>query len=158
MSEKVNYIPAGHPILSPYLAIRNAGAAIEFYKKAFDAKELVRMDDPGGKVAHAELEIAGARIMLSDEYPEMDVRGPESLGGSAVTLAIYVADVDAFAQRAVAAGAKILRPVEDQFYGDRAGKLADPFGHRWWVATHKEEVSPEEIRRRAAALFGGGKN
>lgn len=154
MPNQVQAIPENYRGATPYLAIRNAAKAIEFYKKAFGATELMRMDDPSGKIGHAEIMIGNARIMLSDEYPEMDVRGPESIGGSPVVIHIYVEDVDALVERAVAAGAKITRPVADQFYGDRGGKLADPFGHLWWFATHKEDVSPEEMKKRAAALFG----
>lgn len=114
----------------------------------------MRMGDPSGRVGHAELTIGKGLIMLSDEFPEMGVLSPKSLGGSPVTIHIYTEDVDTMANRAVEAGAKILRPVEDQFYGDRAGKLEDPFGHTWWLATHKEDVSPEEMKKRAAKLFG----
>jgi PhnB protein len=138
---------------TPYLTVRNASAAIDFYKAAFGATEQYRIEH-GGAVGHAELTIGGSMLMLSDEFPEMDVLGPETRGGSAVCLHLYVPDVDAVVARAVAAGAKILRPVEDQFYGDRGGKIVDPFGHVWWFATHKEDVSPEEIKRRAAALYG----
>ena len=153
MSSNVPAIPEGQAGATPYLTIRNAAAAIEFYKKAFGAIERMRLADPSGKIGHAEIKIGDALIMLSDEYPEMDVRGPESIGGSPVCMHLYVADVDAFTNRAVAAGAKVLRPVADQFYGDRGGKFADPFGHIWWFSTHKEDVPPEEMRKRAAALF-----
>jgi PhnB protein len=111
---------------------------------------------PDGKIGHAELKIGTARFMLSDEYPDMGVRSPESIGGSPVTLHLYVEDVDATFAQAVAAGAKVVRPVDDQFYGDRAGKLVDPFGHFWFLATHKEDVATEEMKRRAEKLFGQG--
>jgi PhnB protein len=112
------------------------------------------LDAPGGKVAHAEVQIGDSRIMLADEHPEWDARGPQSIGGTPVGLALYVEDCDAMFNRAIAAGGKVLKPLADQFYGDRSGTLLDPFGHKWTVATHKEDVSPEEIQRRAAALFG----
>jgi PhnB protein len=140
--------------LIPYLTVKNADAAIAFYKTAFGAEETLRLASRG-MVGHAEMKIGDAQFMLSDEFPEMDILGPETRGGSPVVMHLYVDDVDAFVARAVAAGAKVLRPVEDQFYGDRGGKLVDPFGHLWWFATHKEDVSPEEMKRRAAALFGG---
>lgn len=154
MAGKVKTTPDGYHTVTPYLTIRNAAGAIDFYKKAFGATELMRMADPSGKVGHAELKIGDSPIMLSDEFPEMDVRSPETIGGSPVAIMLYVEDVDTIARQAVAAGAKIVKPVEDQFYGDRAGKLLDPFGHVWWIATHKEDLSPAEIRKRAAALYG----
>src|SRR5262249_48213188 len=126
--------------------------AIDFYKKAFGATELMRMADPtSGKIGHAEIKIGDSVIMIADEFPEMDARSPKSLGGSPVGLALYVEDVDAVADRAVAAGATVVRPVKDQFYGDRSGTFTDPFGHKWTVATHKEDVSPEEMHRRMEA-------
>jgi PhnB protein len=146
-------IPDGYSGATPYLCVRNADAAIAFYKTAFGATESMRIGDPSGKIGHAEIRINGAPILLSDEFPEMGVVSPQTLGGSPVGIQLYVEDVDAVASRAIAAGATVLRPVEDQFYGDRAGKLADPFGHVWWLATHKEDVSPDEIQKRAAALF-----
>jgi PhnB protein len=142
--------------LTPYLTVSNGAKAIEFYQQAFGAIEEMRMAAPGGKIGHAELKIGTALLMLSDEYPEMDVRSPESIGGTPVTLHLYVEDVDATFAQAVAAGAKVMRPVEDQFYGDRAGKLVDPFGHCWFLATHKEDVALEEMKRRAEKLFGPG--
>jgi PhnB protein len=154
MPAHVKPIPDGQSALTPYLTVSNGAKAIEFYQKAFGAIEEMRMSAPGGKIGHAELKIGAARFMLSDEYPEMDVRSPESIGGSPVTLHLYVDDVDATFAQAVAAGAKVVRPVEDQFYGDRAGKLVDPFGHSWFLATHKEDVAVEEMKRRAAKLFG----
>ena len=136
------------------MTVSNGAKAIEFYQKALGAIEEMRMAAPDGKIGHAELKIGTARFMLSDEYPEMGVRSPESIGGSPVTLHLYVEDVDATFAQAVAAGAKVVRPVEDQFYGDRAGKLVDPFGHSWFLATHKEDVAVEEMKRRAEKLFG----
>jgi len=153
MKSHTNYIPAGFHTLTPYLIVSDAGRAIEFYKQAFGATELVRMPGPGGRIMHAELQVGDSRFMLADEHPEMDARGPQSIGGTPVGLAVYFPDVDAVTERAVSAGAKLLRPVQDQFYGDRAGTILDPFGHKWTIGTHKEDVSPEEIKKRAAALF-----
>lgn len=152
----VKAIPDGYHGATPYLCVKGAAEAIDFYKRAFGATETMRMPAPDGKIGHAEIRIGEANIMLSDEYPEMNVLSPTTIGGSPVTIMIYVEDVDALAKQAVAAGAKIIRPVEDQFYGDRGGKLQDPFGHTWWLATHKEDVPPEEMQKRAAAMFGGG--
>jgi len=153
----VKAIPDGYHGATPYLTVKNASGAIEFYKKAFGATELFRMGAPDGKIGHAEIKIGDAIIMLSDEYPEMNVLSPETIGGSPVTIHLYVEDVDAMAANTIAAGAKVIRAVEDQFYGDRGGKFQDPFGHTWWLATHKEDVSPEEMEQRAAKLFGGEK-
>ena len=147
-------IPEGYHTATPYLIVRDAASAIEFYKKAFGATELFRMDAPGGKIGHAEIKIGNSPIMLADEVPEIGARGPQSYGGSPVTILLYVEDVDAVFNQAVAAGAKVQRAVADQFYGDRSGGVTDPFGHVWYVATHKEDLSPEEIRKRAAALYG----
>ena len=154
MSSGVKPIPDGYQGVTPYLCVRDAASAIEFYKRALGATEVVRLAGPSGKVGHADLQIGNAHIMLSDEFPEMGVRSPQTLGGSPVSLELYTEDADALFEQAVAAGAKVLRPVADQFYGDRGGKLEDPFGHVWWIATHKVDVSPAEMRRRAAALFG----
>jgi PhnB protein len=144
-------IPDGYYTVTPYLYIRGAASAIEFYKKAFAATELFRLPMPGGKIGHAELKIGNSPIMLADEAPEMGARSPQSLGGVASSFLLYVPDVDAQFARAVAAGAKVVRPVKDQFYGDRSGLLEDPFGHLWTVATHKEDVSMEEMRKRMEA-------
>ena len=152
MSSKVRPIPEDRQKLTPYLTIRDAGAAIEFYKKVFGATEKMRMAEPDGKVGHAEIEIGNARIMISDEYPELDVLGPQSRGGTTAGLHLLVDDVDAVFDEAVAAGAKVLKPVSDQFYGERSGKLEDPFGHVWYVATVKEDLSDEEVQRRYEAL------
>jgi len=154
MTSKVKPIPEGYHSVTPYLIIKNAADAIEFYKKAFGATELFRMDQPDGKIGHAEIKIGDSPIMLSDEFPEMGHRGPQSLGGSPVSIMLYVEVVDAVVNRATTAGAKLDRPVEDKFYGDRAGSLTDPFGHIWHIGTHKEDVSPEEMEKRAAAAAG----
>jgi len=155
MANKSLPIPAGYEHSTPYLTCKDAAQAIEFYKKAFGATELHRIPMPGGKVGHAEIKIAGAIIMLSDECPEYGAQSPATLGGTAVGIMIYVTDVDAFAERAVAAGAKLLEPVKDQFYGDRSCKVLDPSGHKWFFATHVEDVPPGEIEKRAQKLFGG---
>ena len=147
----VKAIPDDYPQVSPYLCVDGAQAAIEFYSTVFAASERMRMPDTDGRIGHAELQIGRSVIMLSDEYPEMNMRGPRSLGGSPVTISVYVEDVDGVFDRALKAGATALRPVEDQFYGDRTGQFEDPFGHRWSVASHVEDVSPEEMSRRAAA-------
>jgi PhnB protein len=146
----VSPIPEGYPRVSPYLHIAGAAGAIDFYRYVLGARERVRMDQPDGRVGHAELELGDSVVMLADEFPERDVRGPKSIGGTPVTLSVYVEDVDAVVGKALDAGATLLRPVEDQFYGDRTGSFEDPFGHRWSVATHVEDVSAEEMQRRAA--------
>jgi len=151
MASTVKAIPDGYQGATPYLCIRDAARAIEFYKQAFGATEGMRLVQPDGRVGHAEIRIGAAVIMLADEFPEMNVRSPQALGGSPVTIHIYVADVDAVAKRAVAAGTKVLRPVQDQFYGDRSVWFEDPFGHNWSFATHIEDVSPEEMQKRAKA-------
>ena len=148
----VRPIPAGYHAVTPYLSIRGAAQAIDFYKKAFGAKELMRIDGPEGKLGHCEIQIGDSRVMLADEYESMQFLGPQSRGGTTVQIHLYVPDVDATVARAAAAGGKVVRPVEDQFYGDRAGAIEDPFGHRWHIATHKEEVSIAEAKRRAAKL------
>jgi PhnB protein len=152
MATRVKPIPDGYHAVTPYLSIKGAADAIEFYKRAFGATELFRMAQPDGRIGHAELQVGDSRVMLADEAPEMNFRSPHSVGGSPVMLHLYVEDVDAVVKQAVAAGARLIRPVEDQFYGDRSGSLADPYGHLWHVATHKEDLSMEELRRRAAAL------
>ena len=152
----VNPVPEGYHTLTPYLSVSNGEEAIEFYKAAFGAKELFRTPGPGGKgIGHAELQIGDSRLMLADEYPDLDFRGPNALGGSPVLLHLYVDDCDAWFDRAVKAGAKITRPLEDKFYGDRGGSLVDPYGHTWYVATHKEDLSAEEMQERAAKAHGG---
>jgi PhnB protein len=148
----VKPIPAGYPAVSPYLIVDGATRALEFYKKAFGAKEVMRHAGPDGRIGHAEIRIGDSLIMLADEHPEVDARSPKSVGGTPVKLHLYVEDVDRVARQATAAGARIARPVQDQFYGDRNGMLEDPFGHQWHISTHIEDVSPAELRRRAAQL------
>ena len=148
-------IPEGYHTATPYLIIKDAAKAIEFYKEAFGAKEIMRMSQPDGRIGHAEIKIGDSPIMLADEFPEMGARSPQSLGGSPVSILLYVEDVDAFAKQAVAAGTKVVRPVKDQFYGDRSGSFEDPFGHQWHIATHVEDVAPEEMHKRAAAAGRG---
>ena len=150
----VKPVPEGYPSLTPYLIVGDGAAALEFYQKAFGARLRLKLDAPGGRIGHAELEIGDSVIMLADEHPEIGARGPRSFGGSPVGLHLYVEQVDGVVARAVAAGGKLVHPVEDKFYGDRVGTIEDPFGHRWYVTTHIEDVSPEEIGRRAAALQG----
>ena len=147
---KVKPIPDGYPRISPYLCVDGATRAIEFYGTVLGAKERMRMPSPGGKVGHAELEIGDSVIMLADEHPDMGFVGPKTIGGSPVLLSVYVENVDDVFARALKAGAKSIRDVTDQFYGDRSGQFEDPFGHRWNVATHVEDVSPEEMAKRAA--------
>jgi PhnB protein len=157
MSEKtVKPVPDGYHTATPYLVVDRAAKALDFYARAFGAAERMRMPGPGGKVGHAEIKIGDSVIMLADEHPEMGARGPRAYGGAAVSLHLYVPDVDATVKQAVAAGAKVLQPVEDKFYGDRMGTIEDPFGHHWHVSTHKEDVSPEEMARRAAAMAKSG--
>jgi PhnB protein len=148
----VKPIPDGYHTVTPYLIVKDAAGAIAFYKKAFGATETMRMAQPDGRVMHAEIKIGNAPIMLADECPEMHARSPQTLGGSPVGLMIYCDDVDAMADRAVGAGASVRRPVTDQFYGDRSGTFEDPYGHVWTISTHKEDVSEEEICRRAEAF------
>jgi PhnB protein len=151
----VKPIPEGYHSVTPYLIIRGATAAIDFYKKAFGAIELFRFPAPEGKIGHAEIKIGDSPIMLADEFPDMGYKAPQTLGGSPVSIMIYVDDVDATFDRAVDAGATLKDAVSDKFYGDRMGTVVDPFGHVWHVATHKEDVSAEEMQRRAAAAHGG---
>ena len=147
-------IPDGYPRVTPYLYIDGAKAAIDFYTSVLGAKERMTMPGPEGKVGHAELSIGDSLIMLADEFPEMGARGPKSVGGSPVAVHVYVEDVDATFKRAIDAGATALRPVEDKFYGDRGGEFEDPYGHRWSVATHIEDVSPEEMQQRMGQMPG----
>ena len=151
MTTKVKPIPDGYHTVTPYLIVHDAARAIEFYKRAFGAEELFRMAGPGGKVGHAEIKIGDSPVMLADEHPEMGARSPRSIGASPVSLLLYVEDVDTFFNQALAAGATVIRPIENKFYGDRSGGLEDPFGYQWYVATHVEDVSPEELERRAAS-------
>ena len=151
---QVKPIPDGMHTVTPHLVCAGAAAAIEFYKKAFGATEATRLADPKGKLMHAMIRIGDSCVMLVDEFPEMGALGPKSLKGSPVTIHLYVGDVDAFVERAVAAGAKITMPVDDMFWGDRYGRLEDPFGHHWSVATHLRDMSPEEIHQ-AMRKMGG---
>ncbi|HWX68323.1 MAG TPA: VOC family protein [Steroidobacteraceae bacterium] len=146
-------IPEGYRTATPYLIVKGAADAIEFYKRAFGATEMLRMADPQGRVGHAEIKIGDSVIMLADEHPAMGYRGPRALGGSSVSILLYLEDVDSVFERAVKAGAKALRPVANQFYGDRSGTLEDPFGHVWTIATHVEDVPPAELQRRAEAAM-----
>jgi PhnB protein len=146
---KVKPIPEGYHTATPYLSVRNAAQAIEFYKQAFGATETMRFPGPDGKIGHAEIRIGDSPIMLGDEYPDMEFLSPLSRGGTTVHLHLYVEDVDARVAKAVAAGGKLKRPVQDQFYGDRTGTIEDPFGHVWHIATHKEDLSEQELHRRA---------
>ena len=149
----VSPIPEGYHSVTPYLVMKNAAAALEFCTKAFGAVELFRMPAPGGKIGHAEIKIGDSPVMLSDEYPDMGFKGPESLGGTPVSLMIYVEDVDTIYPQAIAAGGKELRPLQNQFYGDRSGTLADPFGHVWTISTHVENVTEEELAKRSEAAM-----
>jgi PhnB protein len=150
MGTEIKPVPDGYHSLTAHITVKGANKAIEFYKKAFGAKELARMPGPDGKtVMHAELIIGDSILMLNEEYPEMGVRAPQPGNGSAVTLHLYVENVDSMFKQAIAAGAKETFPLQDQFWGDRYGKLVDPFGHQWSVATHIEDVPPEEMKQRA---------
>jgi PhnB protein len=149
----VKATPDGYHAVTPYLVVKGAAGALDYYRRVFGAVELLRMDGPDGRVGHAEIRIGDSPVMLADEAPEVDARSPESYGGAAVSLLIYVEDVDATFRRALAAGGKELRPIKDQFYGDRSGTLRDPHGHVWTIATHKEDVAPDEMRRRAEAAL-----
>jgi PhnB protein len=148
-------IPEGYPQVTPYLVVDGANAAIEFYAKVFGTRERMRLPGPDDTVGHAELQLGDSLIMLADEAPQVGARGPKAVSGTPVTISVYVDDVDGVVDRAVSAGAKVLRPVEDQFYGDRVGQFEDPFGHRWSVATHVEDVPPDEMARRAAEMTEG---
>jgi PhnB protein len=151
MTKKISPIPEGYNSITPYLIVKGAAKAIDYYKEVFGATELLRMDGPDGKVGHAELKIGESRIMLADENPAMGAghASATSIGASPVSLYLYIPDVDGVVERAVAAGAKLLKPVQDQFYGDRSGFIEDPFGHLWGVATHVEDVAPQEMEERA---------
>jgi|SRR5208283_3599126 len=153
----VQAIPAGYTGVTPYLIIRGAARALEFYKKAFAGTELLRFPGPDGKIGHAEIKIGEGVVMLADESPERGHKSPQTLGGNAVSLLFYVPDVDACFARAVAAGATVTQALADQFYGDRSGTITDPFGHIWTIATHTEDVSEDEMQRRMAAMTPGEK-
>jgi PhnB protein len=148
-------IPEGYHTVSPYLAVDDAAEAIDYYKRAFGAKETVRMEAPGGKIGHAELEIGDSHVMLSDPFPQSSTKPPRELGGTSASVFMYVEDVDAVVQQAVDAGATVTMEVADQFWGDRFGSITDPFGHSWSIATHVEDLSPEEIAERGKAAMAG---
>jgi PhnB protein len=150
----VNAIPEGYQTLTPYLIVRDAAAAIEFYKQAFGAVEFFRLGGAEGKIAHAELQLGDSRIMLADEHPAINAMAPQAAGSSGVSFCLYVENVDQVAADAIAAGATVQRPLEDQMYGDRTVTLQDPFGHVWTVATHIEDVTPEEVARRMESQTG----
>ncbi|HUR97487.1 MAG TPA: VOC family protein [Pyrinomonadaceae bacterium] len=153
MSNGVKPIPDGYEGITPYLICKDAAAAMEFYKKAFGAEEILRIGE-GDTVAHAEMKIGNAIFMMANEFPDMGAVSPQTLGGTPVSLYVYVEDVDSFAEKAIAEGLKVLKPVSDQFYGDRSGHFEDPFGHHWGFATHKEDLTPEELDERAKAGHG----
>ncbi len=151
MAKKVKPVPDGYHHITPYLVIQGAAAAIDFYKKVFGATELFRMPQPDGRVGHAELKIGDSVFMLADEFPEMQIVGPRTLGNTPVGLHVYVEDADATFNHALSLGSRVKKPMADQFYGDRSGTIEDPFGHKWTIATHKEDVTPEEMKRRMTA-------
>jgi PhnB protein len=151
----VKPIPDGYPQVIPYLSVDGASAAIDFYVQVFGAKERMRMPAPGGKIGHAELEIGDSLVMLADVFPDLGGQSPKALGGTPVTVMVYVEHVDTVFDRAIAAGATVGRALQDEFYGDRAGQFVDPFGHKWSVATHVEDVSPEDMEQRMTAAMGG---
>jgi len=150
-ASKVKPIPDGYHTVTPYLMCKGAAKALDFYKKAFGAEEIMRFDMGGGAIGHAEIRIGNSMVMLADEHPDMGFKSPLTYGGTPVSLVLYVDDVDALAKRAVGAGAKEIRPVQDQFYGDRSGTFSDPFGHVWTISTHKEDISMEEMKKRMPA-------
>jgi PhnB protein len=153
MADKAKPIPDGYHSITPYLTIKGAAKAIEFYKKVFGAEIIRRLDLPGDKIMHAEIKIGDSTIMLADEFPEMNCKSPESIGGTSVQLHFYTEDVDELVDLAVAEGAELKRPVQNQFYGDRSASLIDPFGHAWYVATHIEDIAEDEIQRRAEMMM-----
>ena len=155
MPKNVKPIPDGYHTATPYLIVDDGARAIDFYHRAFGATEIMRMPAPGGKVGHAEIKIGDSHIMLADEAPEMDARSPKHYGGSPVSLMLYVEDVDKLFAQAVAAGGTVARPVADMFYGDRSGTVKDPFGHSWHLSTHKEDVPPDEMKKRMDAMHKG---
>ena len=150
----VKPLPAGYHSVTPYLILHDATAALAFYKKAFGAVESMRLPAPGGRIGHAEIRIGDSPVMLADENPQMNALSARTIGGSPISLMVYVEDVDARVAQAVAAGGKLVRPVADQFYGDRTGGVDDPFGYHWYLATHVEDVPPDELERRAAKAMG----
>lgn len=155
MQNQVKKIPDDYHTLTPYLIVKEAIKAIDFYKKALDAKEIFRLEMGEGVIGHAEMQIGNSRFMLADEFPDMkDVLGPHSCGGTPVSFMVYVDNVDVVAEKAIAAGMQIKKPIIDQFFGDRSGTFADPFGHVWTIATHIEDVSPSEMKKRMNELYG----
>lgn len=156
MNKNVKPVPEGYHNVTPYMIIKNAGNALAFYQKAFGAQVLFQVADPSSKdkIGHAEIKIGDSIIMIADEYPDMGYRSAETMGGTPVSLHVYVTDVDAFFKQAVASGAKVLRPVEDKFYSDRSGSLEDPFKHVWHIATHKEDLTLKEVETRAKKTCG----
>jgi PhnB protein len=152
----VKAIPDGYSSVTPYLIVKGAGQALDYYKMAFDAQELMRFPAPDGKIAHAELQIGNARIMLADESPQMGNNSPQTLGGSGTGMMLYVDDVDSTFERAVSGGAKVKQALKNQFYGDRSGTITDPFGHTWTIATHVEDVAPDELQRRMQEAMKAG--
>lgn len=154
MKSAAKFKPDQYHTATPYLTVRGAAQALEFYQQAFGAKELFRIDDSSGRIGHAEIQIGDSLIMVSDEYPDMGCVGPETLGGTAVSLLIYVEDCDAVYDQAVKAGAHPARPLQNMFYGDRSGTVKDPFGHQWMISTHIEDIAPDELMRRARAAMG----
>ena len=155
MKNMVKAIPDGYTSITPYLIVDGAARAIDFYKQAFGATELMRMPGPDGRIGHAELRIGNAVVMLADQHPEIGAHGPHKYGGSPTSLMLYTEDVDAVYNKAIGLGAKVERPLADQFYGDRTGGIIDPFGHRWYIATHKEDLTHEELEKRAAVATKG---
>ena len=155
MPKQVKKIPDGYTAVTPYLTVKGAAKAIDFYKKAFGAEEGYRLPMPDGKIAHAEIRIGGGAIMLHDEAPDWKALSPQTIGDTASSIMLYVNDADTVVKRAVDAGATLIMEVADQFYGDRCGSVKDPFGHKWTIATHIEDVTPDEIARRAAKMFEG---
>lgn len=147
-----SFIPEGYHSVTPYLIVKGAAEALDFYKKAFNATETSRMVIPGGKIGHAEIRIGNSHVMLADEFPEMGARGPHTVGGTPVGLMIYVESCDAVFKQAVESGATVERPLTDQFYGDRSGTVVDPFGHKWTISTHTEDVSAEEMKQRMSQM------
>ncbi len=149
---KTHYVPAGYHTVTPYIIVRNAAKALDWYKSVFGAQEVMRFPGPGGKIMHAEIQIGDSHIMLADEFPQMNAVSPQTVGGTSVGIMIYVEDTDAVFNKAVENGARVLQKPEDKFYGDRNATIYDPFGHMWYLSTHKEDVTPEEMQRRMAAM------
>jgi PhnB protein len=148
----VKPIPEGYRTVTPYLIVSDAAKALDYYQRALGAREIVRMPGPGGKIMHAEIRIGDSMVMLADEFPQMGANSPQTIGGTPVGICLYVENVDELFNRAISAGGKVERPLQNQFYGDRSGTLIDPFGHKWTIATHVEDVSPEEMQKRMAAM------